>query len=257
MTRSVAWELVRSGHLVRSLRLAPFVPAAVAVVVLVVARRGGTDDVVGDLRWLALLLALGSGYVLDDGAAVMLQASPYSFARRLWLRITAAAAVGTPLWAAMLAYLLPSAPAADRWRLGLGLTVELAAGLVVIWAVAAWARRHAFDHPGVITTPVVLAALVPAVSMSRARLLVGFGPQWTPAHWRWAGILIVVTAALVAAMRDPAARRRGASDSSPVPSRPAVLAAVPPGPGGAGRPADRDEPNGPASSPHPARPGVE
>jgi hypothetical protein len=208
MTRSVAWELVRSGHLVRSLRLAPFAPAAATVVVLLVARRGGTHDVVGDLRGLALLLALGSGYVLDDGAAVTLQASPYSLARRLWLRIGAATAVGVPLWAAMLAYLLPSAPAADRWRLGLGLTVELAAGLAVVWAVAAWARRSAFDYPGIITTPVLLAALVPAVSTSRARLVVGFGPQWTPAHLRWSGILIAVLGALVAAMRDPAARWR-------------------------------------------------
>lgn len=205
MSRSVAWELVRTGHLVRSLRLAPFVPAAVAVVVLLVARRDGTDDVVGDLRTLALLLALGSGYVLDDGAAVTLQASPYSYARRLWLRIGAAVAVGTPLWAVTLAYLLPSAPAADRWRLGLGLTVELAAGLAAVWAVAAWARRHAFDHPGIITTPVLLAALVPAVSTSRARLVVGLGPEWTPAHLRWAGILIAVIGALVVAMRDPAA----------------------------------------------------
>ncbi len=207
MTRSVAWELVRTGHLVRSLRLAPFAPAVATVVVLLVARRGGTHNVVGDLRGLALLLALGSGYVLDDGAAVTLQASPYSLARRLWLRIGAAAAVGTPLWAAMLAYLLPSAPSADRWRLALGLTVELAAGLAAVWAVAAWSRRQAFDHPGIITTPVALAALVPAASMSRARLLVGFGPQWTPAHQRWAGIVIVVTGALLAAMRDPAARR--------------------------------------------------
>lgn len=42
MNPSVAWELVRSGHLVRSLRLAPFGPGATAVVALLVARRNGT-----------------------------------------------------------------------------------------------------------------------------------------------------------------------------------------------------------------------
>jgi hypothetical protein len=206
----VAWELVRRGHLVRSLRLAPFGPAAVAVVVLLVARRAGTDDVIGDLRILGLLLGLGSGYVLDDGAAVTLQASPYSLARRLWLRIGCAVAVVTPLWTAMLFYLLPSAPAGDRWALGLGLTVELAAALAVVWATAAWGRRRGVEHPGIITSPALLAALLLAASVSRAPMLVGPGPQWTPAHLRWSGVLVGATGMLVAAMRDPAARWRPA-----------------------------------------------
>jgi hypothetical protein len=210
MTSSVAWELVRSGHLVRSLRLAPLVTGAAAVVAFLAARRGATHDVthdvIGDLRVLALLLALGSGYVLDDGAAVTLQASPYSLARRLWLRIGSAAAVVVPLWTAMLARFLPSAPAGDRWALGLGLTVELAAALTVIWAVAAWARRYGFEHPGLITTPALLASLFMAASIARAPMLVGSGAQWTPAHLRWSGILVGATCVLVAGMRDPAAR---------------------------------------------------
>ena len=208
MTPSVAWELVRSGHLVRSLRLAPFGPAAAAVVVLLVARRGGTPDVIGDLRLLGLLLALGSGYVLDDGAAVTLQASPYGLARRLWLRIGCAVAVVTPLWMVMLAHLLPSAAASDRWDLAVGVTVEIAAVLAVVWAVAAWGRRHGVEHPGIITTPVLLTSLFLAASISRAPMLVGLGPQWTSAHLRWSGILVGATCVLVAAMRDPAARWR-------------------------------------------------
>ena len=208
MTPSVAWELVRSGHLVRSLRLAPFGASAAAVAAFLVARRGGTHDVLGDLRVLGLLLALGSGYVLDDGAAVTLQASPYGLARRLWLRIGCAAAVVTPLWMAMLAYLLPSAPASDRWALGLGLTVELAAVLTVVWAIAAWGRRRGVEHPGIITTPALLASLFLAASISRAPMLVEPGPQWTPAHVRWSGILVGATCVLLAGMRDPAARWR-------------------------------------------------
>jgi hypothetical protein len=209
MTTSVAWELVRSGHLVRSLRLAPFVTSAVAVAAFLAARGGDTHDVVGDLRVVGLLLALGSGYVLDDGAAVTLQASPYSLARRLWLRIGCAAGVVVPLWTAMLARFLPLAPAGDRWALGLGLTVELAAALTVIWAVAAWGRRHGFEQPGIITTPVLLASLLLAASIPSASMLVGPGPQWTSAHLRWSGVLIGATCLLVAAMRDPAARRLG------------------------------------------------
>jgi hypothetical protein len=72
MTPSVARELVRSGHLVRSLRLAPFVSAVVTTGAFLAVCGGEPHDVVADLRVLALLLALGSGYVLDDGAAVTL-----------------------------------------------------------------------------------------------------------------------------------------------------------------------------------------
>jgi hypothetical protein len=208
MTPSVAWELVRSGHLVRSLRLAPNVAAVVAVAAFLAARHGDTHDVIADLRVLGLLLALGSGYVLDDGAAVTLQASPYSLARRLWLRIGAAAAVVVPLWTAMLARSLPSAPAADRWSVGLGLTVELGAALTVIWAVAVWGRRHGFEHPGIITTPALLATLLLAASIPQAPMLVGSGAEWTPAHLRWSGILVGAACVLVAGMRDPAARWR-------------------------------------------------
>jgi hypothetical protein len=208
VTPSVAWELARSGHLVRSLRRAPLVTGVAAVAAFLAARRGDPHDVVADLRVLGLLLALGSGYVLDDGAAVTLQASPYSLGRRLWLRIGCAAAVVIPLWTALLARLLPSAPAGDRWALGLGLTVELAAALTVIWAVAVWGRRHGFEDPGIITTPAFLASLLLAASIPRAPMLVGAGAQWTAAHLRWSGILVGATCVLVAGMRDPAARRR-------------------------------------------------
>lgn len=208
MTPSVAWELVRSGHLVRSVRFAPFGVGAAAVAVLLVARRDGTPDAIGDLRWLGLLLALGSGYALDDGAAVTLQASPSGLARRQFLRIGCALAVITPLWTLMLARLLPSAPAGDRWALGLGLTAELAAVLAVVWAVAAWCRRQGIDQPGVLTSPVLLALLLMGTSFSQAPLLVGYGPQWTEAHLRWSGILVGATGGLLVALRDPAARAR-------------------------------------------------
>ena len=206
MTPPVARELVRSGHLVRSMRLAPFATSAAAVAAYLLARLGGTHNAIGDLRVLGLLLVLGSGYALDDSAAITLQASPYGLARRLWLRIACAAAFVVPVWAALLALYLPPAPAGDRWSLALGLTTELAAAVTVLWAVAAWARRQGFDQPGIITTPVLLAALLLAASIPQAPMLVGLGQQWTPAHLRWSAIVAAATCALAAAMRDPAAR---------------------------------------------------
>jgi hypothetical protein len=164
----------------------------------------GCSPCVAEHVTLYLVELQGSGYVLDDGAAVTLQAGPYGLARRLWLRIGCAAAVVVPLWPAMLARLFPSAPATERWALGLGLTVELAAALTVVWAVAAWGRRHGVEHPGIITTPSLLASLLLAASVSQAPMLVGIGPQWTSAHLRWSGILVGATCVLVAGMRDPA-----------------------------------------------------
>jgi hypothetical protein len=207
MTPSVARELIGSGHLVRSLRLAPFATSAAAVAAYLTTRLGDPHDVIGDLRVQGLLLILGSGYALDDSAATMLAASPYGLARRLWLRIGGAVALVAPVWAALLAVYLPSAAPGDRWSLGLGVTTELTAAVTVMWAVAAWARRQGFDQPGIITTPVLLASLLPVASMARAPMLVGLGPEWIPAHLRWSGVAIAATGALVAAMRDPAARR--------------------------------------------------
>jgi hypothetical protein len=78
----------------------------------------------------------------------------------------------------------------------------------VVWAIAAGARRRGVEHPGIITTPALLAALFLAASISRAPVLVGPGPQWTPAHGRWSIVLAGATWVLLAAMRDPAARWR-------------------------------------------------
>jgi hypothetical protein len=195
----VAWALVRSGHLVRSLRLAPFATGAAAVAAFLAIRRGDTRDAVGDLRVVGLLLALGSGYALDDAAAVTLHASPYPLARRTGLRLAATAAFVIAVWVTVLAWY-------HRWDLGLGLTVELAAALAVTWAVAAWGRRHGFDQPGLATTPALLAALLLAASIPRAPMLVGPGPDWAAAHLRWSGVLAAAAGALMIALRDPAAR---------------------------------------------------
>jgi hypothetical protein len=204
----VAWELVRSGHLVRSLRLAPLATGVASVAAFLAVRRGDTHAAVADLRVLGLLLALGCGFVLDDSAAATLQASPYGLARRLGLRISIAVAVVVPVWSGLLALLLRAVPAGERWSIGLGLSVELAAVLAMIWAMAGWGRRRGFEHPGLATTPALLASLLVVSSIQRAPMLVGPGSEWTAAHLRWSGVLVAAAGALTAATRDPAGRRR-------------------------------------------------
>ena len=201
MTASVARELIRTGHLVRGLRRAPLVVGALTVGGLLALYRA--DDPaggIGSLRMIGLILVLGSGFALDDAAAPTLQASPYPLVRRMCLRIGCTATVVVPLWTFALTRV-------HHVSLAVGLTIELLAGLAVVWAAAAWGRRWGFDEPGIATAPVLLALLYLAVAVPRTRLLVGPGPQWLAAHLRWTAVLAAAVALLAFAMRDPMTRR--------------------------------------------------
>jgi hypothetical protein len=96
---------------------------------------------------------------------------------------------------------------------GLEAVTILAVGL----AVAAIAVRYAgVDEPGVGAAPTVLGFVVAlAFVPSRWALMVPTGPQWSAAHLRWALLLVIAAAMIVAAARDPAARRPGLSRLSP------------------------------------------
>jgi hypothetical protein len=196
MTGSVAGELIRTGHLLRSLRRAPLVVGAVAVAAALALHYAGATSGILPLRVVGLILVLGSGFALDDAAAPTLQASPYPLARRLWLRIGSVTAVVVPLWTVVLA------PAARS--LALGLMVELLAALAVVWATAAWGRRRGLDEPGIATAPVLLGVVFLGAVHTRVALLVGPGSEWLAAHLRWAAVLGIGVALLTLAMRDPA-----------------------------------------------------
>ena len=195
MTRSVARELILSRYLVSGMRVAPLVVGAIAAMTLL-AYQGGVADTIGRLRVIGLLLALASGFVLDDAAATTLQASPYSLARRLWLRIGYGATVIAGLWTIALVRLLPAAPAHQRATLGLGVTVELAAALTIVWAAAASGRRRGVDEPGIATAPVLLGLIFVGAAQQRFPLLVGLGADWLRAHLGWTVILAVAIALL-------------------------------------------------------------
>jgi len=205
MTARVARELIRAGHLVRGLRWAPLHVGTVTVGLLLVLRLSGLA-VTGVMaaRVVALVLALGSGFALDDQAASTVQASPYPLARRLWLRIAATAALVVPLWTLA----LPLVRVDPVLSLRLGLTVEFLAALAVVWATAAWCRRRGLDEPGVATAPVLLGLLVVCALYPRAPMLVPPGPQWLAAHVRWAGVLACATALLVWAVQADSRARR-------------------------------------------------
>ena len=186
---SVGGELIRRGHVVRGLRRTPLVAGAlIAGVLLALHGVGRLAGETATLRLVGLVLVLSSGFVFDDAAARILQASPYPLVRRMVLRIGYVAAVGVPIWALALVRVQPSLNAAA------GLTAEVLAGLAVVWATAAWGRRWGFDEPGVATAPVLLGLLYLPVIIPRARTLA-------------LPVLVGAAVLLILAMRDPAARR--------------------------------------------------
>jgi hypothetical protein len=152
------------------------------------------------------VLALAGGFVLDDAAATILQASPYPLARRLGLRIGCAAAIIATLWAIALIRLLPNAAAGQRAALGLGISVELAAALAVVWAAAGFGRRRGMDEPGIATAPVLLGLIFVGAAQDRLPMVVGLGAEWLPVHLRWTAVLTAAVICLAYEMRDPAAR---------------------------------------------------
>jgi hypothetical protein len=192
-----ARELLRTGRLLQSLRLVPLGIGAATVIGVAVANSVGG---VGPLRAVALILALGSGLALDDAAAATLQASPYPLVRRVGLRIACTLAFVAPLWTIAVGRQRPGV------ALAAGLTVELAAGLAVVWAAGAWARRRGIHEPGAATAPVLLALVFFGALFPRTRLLAGPGPYWLAGHVSWAAVLVLATAVLALATRDPAAR---------------------------------------------------
>ena len=202
---SIAGELVRTGHLLRGQRRAPLAVGVVTVAVALALHCGGPPTGVNSLRVVGLILVLSSGFALDDAAAPTLQASPYPLARRLLVRIGCAAAMVVPLWTIAMWRLLPAAPTgADRVSLSVGLTVEFAAALAVVWAAAAWGRRRGLAEPGIATAPVLLGLVFLVAVHPRAKLLVGPSPHWLAAHLRWVAVLVCAAILLAVAMRDPA-----------------------------------------------------
>jgi hypothetical protein len=164
------------------------------------------------LRVVAVAIAIGAAFALDDPAARTTVVLPVTRLVRHTVRASVTVAAATVVWAAAL-LLTWSGATADVWGavpVG-GLTVE-AATLVSVAVAGAAALRHAAEQsPGVLAAPVVLlfvaaAALLPG----RAALFVDPGAlRWDAVHRVWLFILIVAVALFVATSRDLFRARRG------------------------------------------------
>jgi fluoroquinolone transport system permease protein len=191
-----------------ALRWQPMVASWVLAVALLGWRIGSVTDAAGAvdlLRGMAVLLALGALFVLDDEALNVVAAAPVSLAVRTAMRTTVAVAGSAAAWLPALVLI----EARAGIRVPAAMSIELAALLACGLAVAAVAQRH-FDlpEPSVAAGPAVIAILLGLGSMpKRWALFVPPDAGWIGAHLRWTLVLGVAGFVLLASVRDPAAGR--------------------------------------------------
>jgi len=187
--RSASWAPLAAG-------------GALALVLLALTDRGVTQ-----LRLAAIVLCVGAAFVLDDAAAATVASAPTPLLVRRAVRVALAVAPLGALWA----LLSVIADGVASWAVSL----ELAAMLALTLAAAALAARIRGDgRGGVAAGPSLLALLAAAYLLlpSRWGLFPG-GPEdplWTPAHRRWALILLACALGGLWGSRDPGAASLGA-----------------------------------------------
>jgi len=195
---------------VRSVRWPPAL-AAVLVVTGLATWQDEAFDAPGSAlfmgRMVAVLLALGAVFVLDDAAAVSVAASPTPLWWRRMVRYGVAALFVVPAWAGFLAYALSRQRELPWLRMTLELTVLVTFGLAVAGAAARWWDAN---DPGMTAALTVLGlAFVVAYLPPRFAFFTAPGsPAWQPSAFRWIGLLLAGLAVLVASSRDPARTRR-------------------------------------------------
>jgi hypothetical protein len=160
------------------------------------------------VRVVALLLACGVAGGLDDTTRVTVSAVPAPLRFRSGHRVLLLVLPAALCWAVLVAWVDARV---GGWLPVLALSLEAAAVTVVMLAVCmVLARWPGLPDPGVAAAGPVLAAFafgVPALP-DQVSLTTPPGSGWDAAHLRWAGLLLMASAGLAVALRDPASRLR-------------------------------------------------
>lgn len=217
MSRRQVSLLIRP--LLRALDVRAVAGIALAAFLVVVFRVERGASAIEALRLGSLFLAAGAAFAFDDAARVTLAAVPPP----LWSRrALQAAMVCTPLaasWIASCVYAAMRAGGAGGGLPFLGLSLELAAMIALVIAVAAVIVTSGRDRPGLfaVSTPILLhfvLLLIPAKFS-----LLGAMPgshEWLGERVRWLILLAGALAVIAGLTRDPArARRMNRSSRTP------------------------------------------
>ncbi len=204
-----------AGLAPRLLRWQPLAGAVVIVVVVLIWPTEGWKGGVWSLRAIALALAMGALFFLDDAAAELIAPVPTPLWVRTWTRAGAALLATLPVW--IVALLVEGGRLPGVWVLWLSMEFAalLAAGLAL---TALLGRGRGGPEPGVLAMPgMVLIALAMLAVPEDWNLLSLKTTDWASAHVGWAAVLSAGVTALLWAVRDPGRsgwRSRAARPSS-------------------------------------------
>ncbi len=212
----------------RAFRLVPWWHLGLGLVAafgLAATRRTGyLDDPVFGLRVAAVALAATAAFVFDDPATNLLDSKPIPG----WLQRTARLVLVVPAvvagWWVLVAWMEAPLKAVDEGLASvprLALSVELAALVGIVWAVATLTQRSGRESGGM-AAALTLFAVVVVLLMLPERWAVFASPAaeplagepslrweaWIDAHRRWAALAVVAWVAVVVGLRGSALRHR-------------------------------------------------
>ncbi len=200
--RAFPWVLVRSVRLIPWWHLGLGLVAAVA---LAATRRNPyPDDLVFGLRVAAVALAAGASFVFDDPAVSVMDGKPVPLVLQRIARLTLAIPVIVVGWWVLLGWMETGLGPTDERAMAtlprLALSLEFAALLGIVWAVATLAVRADRDTGGTAAALSLLAVVVvllllperwsvfpsPAVAPSFGEAASERWEAWIDGHRRWA-----------------------------------------------------------------------
>ena len=210
----VAAELLRP--VARTIRWSPLVGAVIVAFVQVYVQTRescpptnpclGPEARVLALRIAAILIALGSAFVLDDPTEETTGHFPTPRWLRRAVRVGLVAPVVTLTWAMLVPLAMRSSVATDPFPTG-ALTLELTTLVIAGLALSVASARFVPEGMGGIAAGPILLGLVAAAHYLPERLAVFIldpqAPRWHAAHDVWRVLLLIAIAALLFVSRDP------------------------------------------------------
>lgn len=208
--RTFPWILVRSLRLIPWWHLGLGLVAAIALAAT--GRNPYPDDLVFGLRVAAVALAASVAFVFDDPAVSVMDGKPVSLALQRIARLTLALPVIAAGWWVLLGWMEAALGPADERAMEtlprLALSLEFAALLGIVWAVATLAMRTGQEAGGNVAALALLVIVVvlvllperwslfpsPAVAPSPGETASIRWEAWVDAHRRWAVLAIAAWA---------------------------------------------------------------
>ena len=158
------------------------------------------------LRIAAILIALGSAFVLDDPTEETTGHFPTPRWLRRAVRVGLVAPVVTLAWALLVPLAMRSSVDPSPFPTG-ALTLELATLVIAALAISAASARFVPEAMGGVAAGPILLGLIAAAHYLPERLAVFLldpqAPRWHVAHDVWRVLLLIAVAALALVSRDP------------------------------------------------------